>query len=64
MTEYFVQVDRLGEAEARLKTLEAHVARLKAALREHGQHDGRCALWANLSDHCTCGLDQALKEPV
>lgn len=41
---------------------EALVARLREALRKHGEHMSSCASWdeADLMPACTCGLDAAL----
>lgn len=40
------------------RALEADNARLRAALKKHGQHSG-----CRVGRFCTCGLDAALKEP-
>ncbi len=61
--------EALDEYESAIIVAQAaQIARLRAALRQHGHHDKHCndvlfAKWrAPAVAPCTCGLDAALKE--
>lgn len=57
-----IDVERTVPATVRAAEAEALVARLREALRKHGEHMSSCASWdeADLMSACTCGLDAAL----
>lgn len=51
-----------ARADKRILTLIGEVKRLRAALRQYGQHTERCELvQLDESDCCSCGLEKALR---